>query len=226
MAAAQSILAAFSAILPAAKRANDAGPRIVDRGQHLVLANEQTRARSGHEHRRRIATGVRAARTNLGLPRPPTSVEDGGVEAEGTQHPPEPGRPHVLARVVEDDAEAVTDAEPPHPRCEPVRAGQGERPGGPVRVGKPAQVGERRARNVSPLPASSAAPDPRQRLQAHLNRRVDDPQVWISQVFREPTGFDERREPPVSSPFEPRGCAETFRVLSSLTPIPADSETS
>ena len=83
-----------------------------ERCLHRAAVGEKSRARFGGEGRRRIALGRPALqRPRLGAPFVEAAVEHRGVvEAERSQHPPEPRRPHHGADAVEHDARAVAEA--------------------------------------------------------------------------------------------------------------------
>jgi hypothetical protein len=105
----------LSRVLATAQRVDQAGAPVAERGADAFLADDQTRPwprreRGGRAGGNRIRHG-----TSLGDPGRPAAVEDGGpIEAERAEHPPQTGRPHALARIVEDDVRAVPDAQLPH----------------------------------------------------------------------------------------------------------------
>jgi len=87
-------------------------------------------------------------RAVLGLPFWQSAIEHGHIiVAEMAEHPPGPGRAEQTHAVIDDDAHAVAEAEPAHPRGKLLRARQhmGQ---GVARIGDLVDVEIDRARNV------------------------------------------------------------------------------
>jgi hypothetical protein len=185
-----AVLVDLAAVAPSTERADDDRARVADRGEHVALAHDEPFARARDERRLAVRARLAADWTALARPRRPAAVEDPDlVETKRAQHPEEARGPHVLTRVVEDDARAGADAEPSHLLREPIGLGPGERESRGVRVRELEQVRERSARHVRFTPPLATARD--LEIRRDLHGHVEDAQFRFSDVVGEPRGIDE-----------------------------------
>ena len=150
---------------------------LVDRRLDLVGGRDLHRAGLHLERRRgdRRRRGVR--RALFGRPLHPAAVEQRHVGvAVVVENPPQARRVDAAALVVGDHARVVRDAEPRHQRLELLRRRQERRRR--LGIADPVAVDEHRFRNVAVAVAAGAD--------------VDDADVAVVEVLREPRGVDEQ----------------------------------
>ena len=105
--------------------------------------------------------------------------------AEVTQQPPEAGRDRAAGVVVDDHQALGRDAGQPHLGLEPGR-GRERVPAGAGGGGDRLQIDEDGARDVACVVSGPAA------AAVEIPAKVDDPQVGIGRVLRQPGGVHQR----------------------------------
>jgi hypothetical protein len=116
------------------------------------------------------------------------------VEPEHAKQPPDAGRPVDVLGTVKHHACAFSDAEGGHYRSE--FPGSGSHQWHPVaRIGKLGQhVDELRARNMPVLEVLPARADfeHRHRIKGDMHRAIEDAEVGLPEMRRQPFGFDQK----------------------------------
>jgi hypothetical protein len=166
-----------------------------DDALHLGPVCPEALARRERE-RARWARGLEAGleRPALGPPAGEAAVEHGDArDPRRDEEPPQPGRPLADRRVVDDDGDAVVDAEVAGGPLESRRVGPREGVG-PLRIGELLeQVAEDRAGDVAldEVLVEAAQPAETGRRLRSEHARVDDHEPGVAQVCGQPVGGDE-----------------------------------
>ena len=188
--------AAREAMLVLRQGIDRADGAVADRGEDVLFGDHQGALRADYETRRRLRLG----RTGFDRPRlaPPflhSAVQHGRVgEPEHAEEPPNPGRPVDILAAVEHDASAGCDAPGAHHRRE-LRGSGGHQRHRMARIGKLGQhVDELRPGDVCALEVIRARADfeHRHRVEGEMDRAIDNTQVWIPEMRRQPFGFDQK----------------------------------
>ena len=179
------------------QRIDGTGSAIANRRQHFIPPHKKPRARAGFQRGGRVfclICGKRAAFRHPGIN---AAIQNGHIiNANGTHHPPNARRPLRGFAGIQHHARAIANATRRKPCRQIIRRRHGEIKAARA-IGKlPLYIQKTRARNMPGImifpPAFDAVRPPRAGFIQKIGGAIENAELWIAQISREPFGADNR----------------------------------